>query len=173
MASFTEDYCIAKKDMTQVLLDLPVSTENELRIHMLTAICLEYTKYLQKKDLTVAQIRSSIDGLLADFKQKYSEFSSSNYTQHINKVVQKYLLENTLVKDNVKKIFLRSSASLLKANIHDNQVQSDLEQAQESLKRPEAITQRTLALENLYLESVVSKLISLSSIDSEFLSRLQ
>lgn len=162
---------LVKNDVQEMILDLPVASENKLRGQMLVAIFSNYGKYLLDKGITLKDTTDTVTALIHEFKSKNGTFCNAEYTTKSLNIIKEYGINKLQIKKHIAQDFLTGSVTYLKKYIQNAEVMTDIEQAEESLKITKPAGSYTLSLAEHYLAQCKDKLKN-CNIDIDFVNSL-
>ena len=159
-------------DVKEIILDLPIATENKLRANMLISIFSNYGKYLLNRGFNISQVLKEVDSNISAFKEKNGKFCSADYYEPSLNNIRQYYGDMNQIKFDVYKDFISDSATYLKKYISDADIVSDLEKAEESLVSESFTGMYTVTFADKYLTDCIQAIKKSCSIDPGFLNRV-
>ena len=171
LSSLKDIDALVKDNVKEMILDLPVASENKLRGQMLVAIFSNYGKYLLNKGIAFKEVNDTVSSLISEFKQKNRTFCNAEYTTKSLNNIKEYHNFKQQLKKNIAQDFLTGSATYLKKYVQDADVVTDLEQAEESLQITKPAGIHSLSLADYYLDQCKEK-IKMCNIDVDFINAL-
>lgn len=160
-----------KNNVKELVLDLPVSSENRLRGQMLVSIFSNYGKYLIDKGNTLKDVLNTVTNVIHEFKEKNGTFCNAEYTTKSLNNIKEYGIQKLQIKKNIAQDFLIESATYLKKYIQNADIITDIERAEESLSIIKPATNQSLSLAVFYMDQCKDKLKQ-CNIDIDFLNAL-
>ena len=162
---------VVKDSVKEMILDLPVASENKLRGQMLVAIFSNYGKYLLNKGLSYKDTNDTVTSLIHEFKQKNSIFCNAEYTLKSLEIIKDYYNFKSQIKKNIAQDFLTGSVNYLKKYVKNADVITDLQHAEESLQITKPAGIHSLSLAEYYMAQCKDKLKN-CNIDVDFINSL-
>lgn len=160
-----------KNNVEEMVLDLPVASENRLRGQMLIAIFSNYGKYLLDKGTSLKDTLDITSALINEFKSKNGTFCNAEYTTKSLDTIKEYGIQKLQIKKHIAHDFLMNSSSYLKKYIQNANIVSDIQRAEESMTEVKPATNESLSLAIHYMDQCKEKLKH-CNIDVDFVNAL-
>lgn len=155
----------------ELILDLPISSENKLRGQMLVSIFSNYGKYLLDKGHTLKDSVDIVTSLIHEFKEKNGTFCNTEYTVKSLNNIKEYGIQKMQIKKNIAQDFLISSSFYLKKYVQNADIISDVERSEEALNVTKPATNQSFSLAIYYMDQCKEKLKK-CNIDVDFFNAL-